>query len=71
MFQLSFIGVLAVISFAMCWVLAVVLYRVSSAGSVARSLSILLVVEGLTMISTGYLDLFFTSATRELSWYPQ
>ncbi len=54
----------------MCWSLAAVLYRVGATGSVARKLSLLLVVEGATLISTGYLDLFLTESTRALSFYP-
>lgn len=54
----------------MCWALAVVLYRVGTVGSVARKLSLLLVVEGITLISTGYIDLFITPAGREHDWYP-
>lgn len=70
MFQLDSTGFLALIACAMCWSLAVVLYRVGSAGSVARVLALLLFVEGLTMVSTGYLDLFMTETTRALPWYP-
>jgi hypothetical protein len=54
----------------MCWTLAAVVFRVSVAGSAARQLSLLLVVEGATLISTGYLDLFLTEAARSASWYP-
>jgi hypothetical protein len=70
MFQASGIGFYAVGAFAMCWALAVVLYRVSSRGSVARKLSLLLVVEGITLISTGYIDLFITPLGRQQPWYP-
>jgi hypothetical protein len=54
----------------MCWALALVLYRVGTTGSVARKLALLLVVEGLTLISTGYIDLFLTPAGREHDLYP-
>jgi len=70
MLQFSSIGTLAFVASAMCWGLAIVLYRVSAAGSVARQLSLLLVVEGVTLISTGYIDLFLTEAARAASWYP-
>ena len=70
MFQLNSHGVLALVAFAMCWTLAAVLFRVGTTGSVARKLSLLLVVEGVTLISTGYLDLFLTESTRELPFYP-
>lgn len=36
----------------------------------ARKLSLLLVVEGATLISTGFLDLFLTESTRALPFYP-
>ena len=70
MLQFSSIGTLALVAFAMCWGLALVLFRVSVAGSVARQLSLLLVVEGATLVSTGYLDLFLTEAARAAAWYP-
>ena len=54
----------------MCLALAVLLYRVGMSGSVARMLGLLLVVEGVTLISTGFIDLFLTPATQEASWYP-
>ena len=70
MFQFSSVGTLALIAVAMCWSLALWLYRVGQSGSVARKLSLLLVVEGATLISTGYLNLFFTEAVQVYSWYP-
>jgi hypothetical protein len=45
------IGILAV---AMCLAFAVTLWRVGSSGSVARKLSLLLVIEGITLLSAGY-----------------
>ena len=51
-------------------VLAVLLFRVGNAGSVSRKLSLLLVVEGVTLISTGYIDLLFTSEISGQAWYP-
>jgi len=71
MFQFDPIGILALVSAAACWGLALLLYRVSTPGSVGRKLSLLLVVEGATLISTGYLDLFLTKETRGQDWYPQ
>jgi len=70
MFQTNPIGFLALVAFVMCCSLAVLLYRVSMAGSVARMLALLLVVEGVTLISTGYIDLFLTPAATSSSWYP-
>jgi len=70
MLQFSTMGTLALLALALCWGLAVIVYRVSGSGSVARQLSLLLFVEGATLISTGYIDLFFTEAARAASWYP-
>jgi hypothetical protein len=58
MLQFSSLGLLSVVSVVMCWSLAVVVFRAGLPGSAARQLSLLLVVEGATLISTGYLDLF-------------
>jgi hypothetical protein len=54
MLQLQPIGILGLVAIAACWGLAVVLYRVGSAGTVARKLFILLVVEGLVLVSAGF-----------------
>jgi hypothetical protein len=70
MFQFSWAGSLALLALAMCWSLAIMLFRVGTAGSVARKLSLLLVVEGATMVSTGYLDLFLSETARAHSLYP-
>jgi hypothetical protein len=70
MLQISALGTLAFIAVAMCWGLAIVVYRVSMVGSVGRQLSLLLVVEGATLISTGYIDLFLTESARAAGWYP-
>jgi len=55
----------------MCWGLAVVLYRVGAVGSVARKLALLMVVEGITLISTGFIDLFFTQEITAHRLYPR
>jgi len=70
MYQISPVAVLALIAVAMCWALAVVLYRVGTPGSVARKLSLLLVAEGVALVSTGYIDLLFTESMLSSSWYP-
>ena len=70
MLQFSSIGFLALIALTMCWGLAIVVFRVSPAESVGRQLALLLVVEGATLVSTGYIDLFLTEAARAGSWYP-
>ena len=59
-------GLLAV---AMCWAFAVLLYRVGAPDSVARKLAALLFVEGVTLASSGYIDLLFVPAVMESSWY--
>ena len=70
MLQFSWTGSLALLALAMCWSLAATLFRVGAPGSVARMLSLLLVVEGVTLVSTGYLDLFLTEAARSHPLYP-
>jgi len=70
MFHIHPIGILALVAWAMCWILAVLLYRVGTTGSVARKLSVLLVIEGLTLISTGYIDLMLAPVMQDYSWYP-
>lgn len=70
MFQIDPVGLLAVVAVAMCWSLSVVLYRVSMPGSSARKLALLLVVEGLTLVSTGFIDLFLTASARAHDLYP-
>ncbi|HET6565737.1 MAG TPA: hypothetical protein VFG52_10025, partial [Xanthomonadales bacterium] len=52
MFQPDPWGILAIIAVAMSWTLAVVTFRASMAGSVGRKLSLLLVIEGLTLASS-------------------
>lgn len=70
MFLIHPVGILALFAVAMCWVLATVLYRVGTPGSVARKLSVLLVIEGITLISTGYIDLLLSPGSREHHLYP-
>jgi hypothetical protein len=69
MLQFSSIGAFAFVALAMCWSLAALAFRVGKSGSVARQLSLLLFIEGLTLISTGYIDLFLTESTRSARWY--
>ena len=70
MFQFSLVGSLALLAVAMCWALAVVLFRVGQPGSEARRLSLLLVVESVTLVSTGYIDAFLTPSTQAHPFYP-
>ena len=48
------ICILGLIAIAACWGLAIVLYRVATAGSVAHKLAVLLVVEGFVLASAGF-----------------
>lgn len=62
MFQASPVGFLALAAVAMCWTLAIALYHVGAPDSVARKLALLLVVEGVTLVTSGYIDLVLTPA---------
>ena len=53
MFQFTPIALLEMLAILLCWAFAVVLYRVGATGSVARKLSLLLLVEGVTLFSSG------------------
>jgi hypothetical protein len=64
---MGFYGLVAV---AMCWALAMVLYRVGATGSVARKLAVLLFVEGVTLVSSGCIVLMMTPTALASSWYP-
>jgi hypothetical protein len=70
MFQFNPIGLLALIAVVMCLSLAVVIFRSGMRGSMARRVSLLLVIEGVTLISTGYIDLFLGPEIRSLPEYP-
>ena len=51
------IGIIGMAAIAACWSLAVVLYRVGTPGSAARKLSLLLVFEGLCLVTAGFPEL--------------
>ena len=70
MFQFHPVGILALFAVTLCWGLAIVLYRTGHVGSVARKLALLMVVEGVTLISTGFIDLFFTQEARAHHLFP-
>ncbi len=70
MFQANAMGIFGLVSVAMCWVMAVVLYRVGSTGSVARKLALLLVVESVVLGTSGYISLIMPPAATGSSWYP-
>jgi hypothetical protein len=69
MFQFDSVGIFGLISFATCWGLAGVLYRVGPPGSVARKLALLLFVEGVTLVTSGYIGLLMTPTVTASSWY--
>jgi len=54
MLQVQLIGILGLVAIAACWGLAVVLYRVGTAGGVARKLFVLLVVEGFVLVTAEF-----------------
>lgn len=59
MLQPNVIGILGLVAIAACWCLAVLLYRVGTAGSVARKLAVLLVVEGFVLVTAGFPEFAF------------
>ena len=69
MFQADPRGLLALVALAMCWALAIVLYRLGTPGTSARKLELLLVIEGVTLISAGYVDLMLSPAVQALPLY--
>ena len=71
MFQADPRGILALVAVAMCLVLAVVLYRVGTRGSVARKLSLLLVVEAVTLGSSSSVEFLLVSPTATIEAYPR
>jgi len=52
--HMLFVGLLGLAAVALCWSLAIVLFRVGPPGGVARKLSVLLAVEGVTLITAGF-----------------
>lgn len=71
MLQFDALGFLGLVATTMSWSLAAVLFRVQSPGGVARMVAVLLLVEGVTLVSTGYLDMFFTEALLAHPVYPR
>lgn len=70
MFKADPWGILALVAIALSWVLAVVLYRFSLPGSVARKLSLLLIIEGLTLGTTSAPMFVLTSIQGFLAAHP-
>ncbi len=64
-------GILALAAIAMCWSLAVVLHRVGAPGSVSRKLSLLLVVEGVTLASSSSVEFLLVSPAYAYKHYPE
>lgn len=63
-------GILALIAVAMCWALAVLLFRVGGPGSAARKLALLLIVEGVTLGSSSSVDFLLQSPVEFWGNYP-
>jgi len=61
MFISTLVGILGLVAIVACWALAVVLYRVSTAGTVARQLALLLAVEGLVLVTAGFPGFVFNA----------
>ena len=70
MTQWQLVGILGIVAILACWALAVMLYRVGTAGSVAHKLSLLLVVEGITLATAGYPDLALGFGENFYERYP-
>ena len=64
-------GIIALLAVAMGLALAVVLYRVGTRGSVARKLSLLLVVEAVTLGSSRSVEFLLVSPTATIEAYPR
>jgi len=58
----TLVGISGLLAIAACWALAIVLYRVSTAGTVARQLALLLVVEGLVLVTAGFPGFVFNAS---------
>ena len=71
MLQFDALGFLGLFAVVMCWGLAVALYRVESTAGTAQMLALLLVIEGLALVSTGYVDMFLTASVRAHPVYPR
>ncbi len=70
MFVPDAIGIFGLVAIAACWSLAIVLYRVKSPSNSSGMLATLLVVEGLILFTSGFLDMNFAQAVFETDWYP-
>lgn len=59
MTHVTWLGILGLVAIAACWALAVVLYRVSTTGTTARRLAVLLVIEGFVLATAGFPEFAF------------
>jgi hypothetical protein len=64
--HVQLIGILGLLAIAMCWGLAVALYRVGTPGSVARRLCGLSVIEGFVLVTAGFPE--FASGLELAYW---
>lgn len=69
MLQFNALGLLGVLAASTCWTLAIVLFRAASASRVARMLAYLLVIEGATLVSNGYVDMLLAAPVRTQPGY--
>lgn len=65
----TFVGLLGLVAVAACWGLAVVLFRVGAPGTVARKLAWLLVIEGITLITAGFVWYVLAGDQVSDQWY--
>lgn len=70
MFQADPWGILALVAVAMCWALAITLFRVGTPGSTARKLALLLFIEGITLGFSNASHSLFVSIDDTYSQYP-
>jgi hypothetical protein len=66
---ITFVGALGLVAVAACWGLAVVLFRVGAPGSVARKLAWLLVIEGVTLGTGGFLWMALAGDSISDQWF--
>ena len=66
----TLVGISGLLAIAACWALAVVLYRVSTPGTVSRQLAFLLVVEGLVLATAGFPGFVFNAADPFYEAFP-
>jgi hypothetical protein len=65
----TLVGVLGLVAVALCWCLAVVLFRVGAPGTVARKLAWLLSIEGITLLTGGFIWLVLAGDQASDQWF--